>query len=429
MAEIAGTGNSVNPPLQIATAAPIGQEPVVVEAPIVVAADPGRRLAGSLVLFLLFLLTFNFIAVAPMLPLIIEAFGISQASASLLVGVVSLSLAAGMLPGGMLVARLGVRKSLVIAGFLLSAGLLTPLTPDYPTLLALRITFSAGGAILLPASVVLIMQWFPPRELPIWNAASGAVQSFGLTASTVLAAPLAATIGWRSGLALFGGLAFAGAVFWLFFGKEHPLAPARGPSSGGIRAVVRNRVTWLLALAFAGPIGQMISLATWLPAYYQTVRGFSVEEAGALVGLLTFVGIPGTILGGILPQRLGVRRPFILGSGAIVGIAGAGTYLADSPPLIVLALIVAGACSMLFFPVLTTTAMELPGMTPSTLGVVLGLAIGLANGMGFIAPFVVGLSADLTGSLVPGFLVWSAGSLSLFVAGMMLPETGRRAAG
>src|SRR4051812_20204456 len=120
MAESAGVGYPVNPSSPVA-AAPIGQDPVVLESPIVAAA-PERRVVGSLVLFLLFLMTFNFIAVAPLLPLIIESYGISQATASLLVGVVSLSLAAGMLPGGMLVARLGVRRSLVLAGLLIAAG-------------------------------------------------------------------------------------------------------------------------------------------------------------------------------------------------------------------------------------------------------------------------------------------------------------------
>jgi cyanate permease len=414
----------VNSSAEAVSGAPIEQESVIPRMSDT--AVPGRHLAGSLLLILLFMMTFNFIAVTPLLPLIIDTYGITQAAASLLIGAVSIFLAAGMLPGGMLVARLGVRRALLLGGALTAASVLTPLAPSYPALLVLRVVFAAGASLVLPGSVVLIMQWFPPRELPLWNAASGAAQSFGLTIATVLAAPLAAVLGWQNALAVYGAFALVGVAIWLLFGREHPAVPTRKSAGGSVRDVVRLRATWLLAIAFAGPTGQFLGLTTWLPTYYQSTRGLSLEEAGALVGILTFVGIPGTLLGGFLPQRFNVRRPFLIACGAAVGIAGAGTYLLPPGLPVIAALILAGALSMFYFPVLTTTAMELPGMTPATVGVVLGLALGLGNGTGFVAPFTIGLSADLTGSLVPGFLLWSILSMSLLFAGLLLPETGGR---
>jgi hypothetical protein len=45
----------------------------------------------------------------------------------------------------------------------------------------------------------------------------------------------------------------------------------------------------------------------------------------------------------------------------------------------------------------------------------------------FVSPLVVGYLADVTGSYLPGFMVFSALSLSLLAAGLLLPETGPKA--
>ncbi|MCX6020815.1 MAG: MFS transporter [Chloroflexi bacterium] len=388
-----------------------------------------RHRAGGLLLFALFAMGLNFLAPAPLLPLVIESMQVSQTAASLLVGGIGLVLALGMTPGGMLAARLGVKRSLALGCLLLSAMALTPLAPGFEGVLALRFVFALGAALAVPASAVFIMQWFPSRELPIWNAAAGSVQSLGIAVSTFLAAPLAQAFGWRATLACYGAVMLAAALLWMLLGRNKPGAASAATGLGATLAALREPTTLLLAAAYLGPIGQFSALTSWLPAYYTTAHGMDLAGAGALVRLLSLIGIPATLMGGILPQRLGVRRPLVLGCGALVGVAGAGSYLLAGTPLLIPALLAVGLCSWLYFPVTTTMVMELPGMTPAKVGVVLAAAVGLGNLAGFVAPLTVGFLADQTGSFVPGFVLWSVASVGLLLAGMRLPETGPRAKG
>lgn len=71
--------------------------------------------------------------------------------------------------------------------------------------------------------------------------------------------------------------------------------------------------------------------------------------------------------------------------------------------------------------------MELPGVTPRTGVVVLAMALSVGHIGSFMGPIIVGYLADLTGSYIPGFLICSVLSLSLFFGGLLIPETGPKA--
>ncbi|MCE2463444.1 MAG: hypothetical protein J4F46_05980, partial [Dehalococcoidia bacterium] len=80
-------------------------------------------------------------------------------------------------------------------------------------------------------------------------------------------------------------------------------------------------------------------------------------------------------------------------------------------------------------PSLLTLPIELPGMTPQKVALAWGW-IMTASGVGtFIAPLVVGILRDSTGSFTPGFLVFGLLAWFLFVAGFLLPNTGDRRLG
>ena len=74
-----------------------------------------------------------------------------------------------------------------------------------------------------------------------------------------------------------------------------------------------------------------------------------------------------------------------------------------------------------------TMAMEIPGVTPKRTAIVIAIAWAIGNFAGFLGPLVIGLFKDITGSYLPGLLVCSVFSLSLFIGGFFLPETGTRA--
>lgn len=76
---------------------------------------------------------------------------------------------------------------------------------------------------------------------------------------------------------------------------------------------------------------------------------------------------------------------------------------------------------------LTTLAMEIPGITPQKLAILNGVFFSVGYLLAFLAPWIAGALRDATGSFIPGFVVFSLFSFSLFFGGMMLKESGRRA--
>jgi nitrate/nitrite transporter NarK len=76
---------------------------------------------------------------------------------------------------------------------------------------------------------------------------------------------------------------------------------------------------------------------------------------------------------------------------------------------------------------LFTIPMELPNMSVRS-GVVVISVMQVGGNLGnFVSPLTVGYLADLTGSYLPGFIIFSVFSLSLLAAGLLLPETGPKA--
>ena len=367
----------------------------------------------------------NAFVVAPLLPLIIEEYEISRATASLLVALPLLVTAGFGLPGGVIIARLGVRKS-ILAGWCLVAPLaLAAVAPNFATLLASRLAFGAGIAFLLTASGPLLMRWFSPKELLLINGLDTAVLSLGIALSVTTAAPLADVLGWQNTLGVFGTAGVMGAVAWVVLGRTPNDGSHRAPmvSRKELWAVLSNRWVVLLVAADAGVLTQYTALSSWLPTFYNEVRGISLARAGFLTGLLPFVGVFGVLAGGILATRTRSKRVFFTVPGVMVVVGGIGTFISGNMPAIYASVIILGIGSWLYVPTLLSLPMEMPGMTPERVAIVWGSYL-TASGFGmFLAPLVVGGLRDITGSFLPGFAVCAVAAGSLLIAGILLPRS------
>ena len=152
-----------------------------------------------------------------------------------------------------------------------------------------------------------------------------------------------------------------------------------------------------------------------------------LATASSITAILTVTGAIACLIGGILPMRLGLRKPFLLIPGLLMGLVALGCLMFNNPAIILVSVALFGIFSSIQTASIFTIPMELPGVTPRTGAVVLALALTVGNVGGFMGPLIVGYLADLTGSYMPGFIICCALSLSLFVGGVLLPETGPRA--
>jgi cyanate permease len=370
----------------------------------------------------------NVFVVSPLFPLIIDEYETSRASASLLVALPLLVSAGFGLPGGLITARLGLRKTLLVGWFLMAPLALSVVAPNFVTLLVLRLAFGVGAAFLLTASGPLLMRWFNPKELLFMNGLDSAVLSLGIALSMFTAAPLAAALGWQGALGVFGIAGVMGVVAWAFLGRTPDGGRRRAPvvSRKELWAVLSNRSVILLVAADAGVLTQYTALSSWLPTFYNEVRGISLAQAGFVTGLLPFVGVFAVFAGGILASRTGSNRVFFTVPGVMVLVGGLGSFLSGNLAGIYVSVIILGIGSWLYVPTLLSLPMGLPNMTPEKVAIVWGSYL-TASGFGmFLSPLLVGGLRDVIGSFLPGFMVCAAAAGSLLVAGILLPRSDAR---
>ena len=168
------------------------------------------------------------------------------------------------------------------------------------------------------------------------------------------------------------------------------------------------------------------SIGSWLPSYYHEVFKMPLEKASSILSVITVGGTLACLAGGILPVRVGRRRPFLIISGAFMGLAALCAVLFNNPVSIYASVALFGIFGNLQTPSIFTMPMELPNSSMRSGLVVLAVMQSGGNLGNFVGPLLVGYLADVTGSYLPGFFTAAVFSLTLLVAGLLLPETGPR---
>ncbi len=407
---------------QAAATAPAPPAPVASTAP---GSRGYRYVIEAAILLLQFCMGLSFLAVAPLFPPIIEAFGIDNATVSLLVGVQSLIVAIALVPASILAARLGSKWSLVLGGVLMGLTALAPFAESFTVLLATRVSFALGAAINLSATPAVIMRWFATRELAVVNGANVVAQSLGVMTSMLVGPRIAATLGWDGALCVFGVMALGASALWLLLGRDVEGALAEAAFSvRDLGVVLCDRTVVLLATGLAGALGAFISLQSWLPTYYHEQWAYTLEEAGGMTALLSFFGILGAVLGSALPVRLPRRRPFLIAGGLGIPLFAAGAIAMDVPLLLYPSVIMLGIAGWIFMPIVFTIPMEIRGMTGARVGIAVAIVLGAGNLAGFVVPLMVGALRDASGSFVLGLAIACALSLVLVACALAMPETG-----
>jgi len=370
----------------------------------------------------------NFMAASPLLPLFMADFEIESAQAGLLFSVVPLFSTAFTIPASLLSVRLGLRVTYGIGVALMGGGLLVLLFPSYWGVLAGRALLGIGGGVL-PLGTAMTVQWFRSHSLPLINSGAFVCLSLGFTAGLGATVPLATSVGWHATLAGYAGLAVAVAVAWVLlardglFGRPQRSTVIMAPGTR-TASVYLQRWTWLLAVGFAGPIACYDTFTAWLPTYYTSVGGLSLEHASFLASVLALSGVPGALLGGWLTARLGRRKPLLVWPGVLLPPTAAAAFLVSDPTLLIGVLTLFGMLAWGFNPAYVTIPMELPDVSAVSVGGILSVVFTLTGLCVFVTPLVVGALVEATGSFVPGFSLCVVLSLALVIVGLSLPETG-----
>ena len=392
-----------------------------------VEAPPYRFVIYALVVLMHLMLGIAFLAPASVLPLVMESYDLTRSEGGFVVTSITLVFTAVTIPAAIIVTRWNVRPVFGVGWALLGVTALTPFLSGFWWFIVLRSVQGVGAGAIVPLTASIIMRWAPPREVPIVNAVALASITVGLAVAQYLGPPLAGWINWEWAIGIEGIVAAAGAVLFVVLWREREALggiPPEPVKIGAILSVFRRRETWLMSFAVTGPWAQFITLNTWLPSYYEEERGLSLAAAGLMAGIFSLAGAPANIIGGIVTTFVGRRRPVIIWSGLIIGAAGITTIYAPAGILLLTAVVVAGFLHWIYEPSLFTIPIELPGSSPERAGAIWASILTAGNASSFIAPIIAGFIIDETGSFLIGIGVVCATSFTLFIAGVLLPETG-----
>jgi len=344
------------------------------------------------------------------------------------------------IPTGVLVDTLGPRRILTLGGIVAGAGsFMFGLAESVSMLATGRLLVGLGVSVTFIAMLKLHAAWFHDRHFGTFTGLSILLGNIG---ALMAAAPLAwvlTTTSWRSVFEFIGILLLAlGLLSWYFVrntpadaglpsmreldGHEaHPIH--HGHWYDGLVQILRNRATWPAFWVNTGLAGAFFAFTgLWAVPYLTTIHGFTRTEATIHTTLLLAGFALGALIIGTLSDRLGRRRPVILGF-AILNLACwlpllAGLQLSQEILLPLFFLMGLGASCF------TLSWACVKEVNPHALS---GMATSVANtgaflGTGILQP-LVGRSIDLSGSYTAGLWILFGFAAIGFVGALRIRET------
>jgi predicted MFS family arabinose efflux permease len=225
-------------------------------------------------------------------------------------GILSSSYFAGYvlveLPGGIVAARLGPKKLVLLGGSVTSLALLgCALSPDFLVLTLFRVSAGVGYGLSFASILVLLMRNLGRGAIGLGSALGTISFSLGASAGIYVWSILSDAVGWRSSLLVEFAMTLVSILALII------LVPKEGRQSAESRtnwSQITNAMTHrpMIALAFVtfGGGATAILTGSFLVYYLEQSFTMSVAEAG-IIGTLSYLA---PLVTGIMAGKLYDRR-------------------------------------------------------------------------------------------------------------------------
>ncbi len=358
-------------------------------------------LAATAVVLLALTLRIAVASLSPLLTVIGRDFDVPAA----VVGLIGMAPPVAFALSGMVTPAIERRWGLertVLAAAVLGAIMLSSraLAVDAWTLLAATAgVFAAVGVanVLLPS---VVKKYFP-RRIGLMTTMYSTTMAVATFTPPLVAVPLAAAVGWRGSFAVWAAVAIAAVVPWIVLtGRSHS---SRGdalvePRASVLSRIVRVPQTWALVITFGVNSAIAYGMFAWLPVMLIDIAGVDAAEAGGLLALFSFMGLPVSLLVPVLVARLGRTTPFyaIALAGGLTGVGG----LLVAPGTATALWVVLIGIPPLMFP-LALVLFGLRTRSHETAVAVSGLVQSAGYAFAALMPLAIGVTHELTGDGPP----------------------------
>ncbi|MBK9388900.1 MAG: MFS transporter [Bacteroidetes bacterium] len=275
-----------------------------------------KRYSNYVFVLLFLLYMFDYIdrmVVTSMFTSIERDWGITHTQSGLLVSAVYWAIVILTFPISILVDRWSRTRTIGVMAIMWSiATALCALTGNYVQLFMARLLIGVGEAGYAPGGSAMISGLYPldrrAKMIGIWNAAIPLGSAIGV----LLGGMIAVKLGWKHA---FGIVAIPGlivAVLFLFV-KDYKTVDLSfvDKSNNTVKMERKDMVKEFLTrpsviftyFGMAAVVFVTTSLLTWLPTYFEKVRGVPQDKAGQMASIVMMLAIVGAPVGGILTDR------------------------------------------------------------------------------------------------------------------------------
>ncbi len=355
--------------------------------------------------FLYFDLAFMvWVLLGPLAPLISKDLHLSPAQKGFMVAVPTLAGALLRIVNGLLVDRIGPKRTgaigqLIVIGGLFSAYMLG--VNSFGGTIALGVILGFAGASFAVA-LPLASRWYPPQHQGTALGIAGMGNS-GTVLAALFAPTLAKIFGWNAVLGLACIPLAIVFIIYLALAKDAPDAPAPMKVSAYL-VPLKETDSWWFMLFYGVTFGGFVGLAASLSIYFVDQFGLTPIVAGYCTAACVFAGSLVRPMGGALADRIGgIKTLSIVYLVAAVLLATVSTGPKSLPialGLFVLAMLTLGVGNGAVFQLV-------PQRFRKEIGVMTGL-VGCAGGIGgFFLAWSLGLAKQWFGTPQAGFLVFA----------------------
>jgi len=245
---------------------------------------------------------------------------------------------------GQLARKIGVRKTVLLGGFLLGGGgvILSRITALWQLYLAWGVIAAVGSAALYIVPTMVLSKFFHKKR-----GSTVGWSSVGVSAGQALIIPWIARIipdwGWRPSMLFLGILVICTtSVIGFLFLREDPeelglypdgadkppeeMADNLVKSDWDMRSAADNWSFRLIAISYFFCLGGIISIMTFVVPHMINIGISSVQASGAF-GIIGVMSAVGSILFGVFSDRFGRKWTIVSTTGLIAIVFGVATII------------------------------------------------------------------------------------------------------
>ncbi|AQT69796.1 L-fucose permease [Anaerohalosphaera lusitana] len=334
-------------------------------------------------------------AMGPMSDAVKENYELSNVMATLLSFFVFIAFAVFSVPGGLLAARIGKKKLLLLGLGLNVVAMAVPcfIVPNFALLLACIFALGVGTTFLQVAGNPIMHDVSAEGNYGRNLSFAQGFKGIGSTASTYLVTAIAgialfSSMGWR-GVFPFFALLMAGAFIWVACIKVKETQPDTPPNIGSSLSLLKKPVFALAVLGIFLYVGSEVCMARFLKPLLENM-GLSADKATSFgPGFFFLLLTIGRLIGGAVLNFMTSRTFFRVS--AAMGLAGAIILTTGVSSIAVVGVALAGFGFANIWPMLFSITVEKDPERGSELSGLMCMAIS----GGALIPLLMGKFVDL----------------------------------